>query len=247
MQITTTAIAFLSLAAGLWICGFWFLKVWRRSENKTPTNKKISLLLTLLFANFGLQNAIMGGGAALFPGNPEALYWSLAISHFFLITAALIAVYTSYYIFSPHLSPLFPMILAGVVGVAMHIGTILDHPLPYITPAGGIEWNMSYWLSVLVFLTLFISIGGNFYIFWNLFRRAKTKEVRNLAFILALAAFLGVVNVFIRLVILENESVRTRLFDLLLATIGIIFIGALLIWPLARRWLREVFKIKTAD
>lgn len=245
MQLNTTAIGFFVLALGLTVCGFWFLHAWRRSENKTPINRKISLLLTLLFSNFGLQNGLIGIGAVLFAKNPKGLYGTLVVSHVFLITSALIAVYTAYFIFAPKTSPLLALIMTGGVGVAMYSGILLDRPLPFLTEAGGIEWNMSYWLSVFVFLTLFISIGGTLFIFGNLYQHARTKETKNLALIIAGTALLGVINIFIRLIILENESFRTRLFDSLLTTIGIIFIVALLIWPLIKNWVLR--KTKTAD
>lgn len=235
MVVTTTAIAFISLSLGLTFCGLWFLKAFRKAGG-IGGDKKIGFLIASIFLLFGFNNGLIGVGALLFARNAEALYFILMASHFFLTLIAILGVYTSYYIFSPRLSPYLTMVLSGILGAIGIITTVITHPQPYISAQNSIEWGYSFSLSLLVFYILFISIGSTVYIFGRLFLTAKTRQLKILSLILSVLGLAGILLNFIKLVLLHNAdtAVRTSIYDFGTVLMGVVFIVALAIGPIIK-------------
>jgi hypothetical protein len=185
----------------------------------------------------------MGIGTYLFARDPEKLFLVLLANHFFLIVAALLGIYTSYYIFSPKKSTAIPTTLTVLLGFTTLVLTIINHPRPFMTLESGIDLNMGPLLSLTVFILLLTSIGSTVYIFGRLFFNSQTKEIKRLSLILALCGVLGVSNVFVRLIIFykANTALRTGVFDLILGILGLTFVICLFIIP----FLKKGFSYKT--
>lgn len=246
MIITTTSIAFILLSLGLTACGVWLLMTFKK-EGGVREYGKVGYLLSSLFLGFGLQNGIMGFGVLFFAKNSAALYYVLVISHIFLGAVALLGVYIAYYIFShQRLLSGFVVFIAGYIGINSVARTIATHPKPFITLQNGIEWNMGFPLSLLVFNTLLISIGSTLYIFIRLFLTAETREVKNISLTLSILALLGIVFAFIRLILLYNAdiAIRTRIYDFGIIAIGALFIISFLIVPVIKNLIQAT---KTKD
>lgn len=235
MVLTTTAAGFIILSIGLAICGWWFLDALKGAGRK-PENSKIGILLTCLFISSSVQNGVIGFGMLFFANSPEALYYALSAGNVFLIIFALLGVYTAYYIFSPGTSPKLGLLITGFLGILACVTTFLTHPLPRLTSENGIDLKMNFPLSVIVSYLLFISIGSMIYIFAKLAITATTRKVKNLALIIALLGVIGIVNIFIRFIVLyrAEDAVRTNIFDTGLVIIGITFIVALTLLPILR-------------
>lgn len=236
----------MSLAAGLAVCGAWFLHAFKKSGG-LKSDRKTGLLIGLLFSTLGIQNGIMGVGALVFARDPQGIFFSLLISHFFLAIGAMLGVYTAYYIFSPNLRPHLAIIVTALLGILCITLTITTPPQPFITTQNGIDLNMNTRLSVSIFYLLLIAIGSTFFIFSQLYRRIEKGSVKNLSLFLSIFAVIGITNIFVRLVLLRNTDPgnRTRFFDLFLEIIGIGFIGFLVIFPLYRNLLFRLKRLRS--
>ncbi len=237
MILTTTSTAFLTLSAGLAFCGWRFLRCYRQTV-KSAKGKKIGSLLGYLFIGAALQNAIMGFGLLIFAENSAAMALVLLLCNIELTLVALLGVYAAYYIFSPKASPYPLMTVSGIVGIIAFVAAMVNPPNPFLTPANGIDLNMSFPLALATFYLLLISIGANGYIFSRLYLTVAERKTKRLAGILAILAIAGIINVFIRLVLLSDYSAvgRTQSLDSGIALVGIGFIFALVIAPKIRDW-----------
>lgn len=199
---------------------------------------KIGFLLSLYFFGFAFETGvILGLGTLLFALNPEGLYLVVAAANSFLTILAAFGVYVAYYIFHPRLSPwpaIFAVFLLGILIVTL---TVASHPKPFITPARGIDWNVQFPLSLVTFYLLLIGIGGQLYIFVNLFFRAISREIKILSLILAVMALGGIADAFLRFVALHTVAadVRTRIYDFLHGFIGLGFILTIIIASFMRK------------
>jgi hypothetical protein len=237
MVITTTAVAFILLALGLGFCGFWFFRAFR----KNGRNSKIGVLLSTLYFGFSLQNGIVGLGVLLFTNNAEILFYILILSHFLVVAIGVIGIYTSYYVFLSKSSPKFPIVLGILLGIFAITALIADHPQPFLTSERGIDFNFNFITSLTTFYIFFVSIGSNVYIFTRLLFWDQNRQIRILSFILSLTGIFGIINIFIRFVVLYSFSVeaRTRIFDIGLEIISAIFIVILFLWPKLRNWIQS--------
>jgi len=238
MVITTTSVAFILLGLGLTFCGWRFLKAFWRSGGLKPENK-IGFFLTLFLFSFAFQTGvILGLGTLFFTQNSEGLSLVFIIANLFLTFVAMLGIYTAYYIFLPQRSPIPLMIITFLIGVATLILTVLYPPQPFVVASGGIEWDISFPLSLLIFYLLLISIGANLYIFGQLFFWEKKSEIKILSFVLAFLALGGIIDQFIRFILLHSAvgGVRTRIYDAIHALIGLAFIVGFVIFPLLRSY-----------
>ncbi len=234
-MINSTASGFILLAAGLSFCGFWFLRPYKKSNG----SGRVGFLLTIIFLGYGIQNGWMGLGMWIFAHNSEGLFVTLLVDNILLTITAAFCVYTSYYIFSPHVSPWRSIMLTVLLGTIATITTVISHPLPYLTAHNSIELNTGKGLGFLIFYLLFINIGSSIYIFGKLFKNSASRAVKNLSLLQCFLAVLGIANVFISLVLkhFKAGAAPPVLFDYTSATIGITFIIALVIIPLWKKWL----------
>jgi hypothetical protein len=239
MIITSTAISFILLSLGLALCGWRFLVVYRKTY-VGPDSSKIALLIAWQFIAFVVQNGVMGIGLLIFANDAVALSQVMLISGALITVPALLGVYIAYHIFSPKNSP-YPLmaVVCLIAGIMIATG-ITTPPTPYLTAQNNIDLRASFPLSVATFYLLLISIGSNGYIFTKLFFSASEKRMRRLCAILALISWVGVINVFIRLVLLYHSppDERSSLLDTGLLLQGLVFVIVLLIAPGIQNWLR---------
>jgi len=235
MVITTTGIAFILSSLGLAFCGLHFFKAFKNISTKQDHSRIGFLLSSHLIASASVLG-ILGLGSLIFAKNPEALYYILLISHFPLIIGASIGIYLIYYIFFPRISPRFTVAIAVLLGITIIASTVITHPLPFLNASGSIDWNMSRWLSVLLSYLVFLQIGSTLYIFYKLIFFAPSRMVRNFSLFIAIFSFFALVNHLIRFTFfaIESADLRTRIYDLVLAFIGISFIIGFLIFPFIR-------------
>lgn len=245
MIVTTTAIAFISLSVGLGVCGWRFLKAFRKM-NDSVGGGRIGFLLTLFFLGFTFQTGgILGLGTLFFAAVPGGLHVVAITANAFLTLLAILGVYTSYHIFSPRAAPWPAMILVllfGVIGVTLTIVTDLK---PFITSSGGVEWNAMPPLSLIMFFLLLMSIGSQLYIFTRLFLQAGTRELKITSAIIAFIALGGVITQFIRFILFRDGTAtafHSRVYDVATGLLGLIFIVGLVVIPFIRSRTTKVSK-----
>lgn len=234
MTLTTTAIGFLFLSLGLAFCGLRFFRAFQKIGGQRA-GRKIGILLSSMFFSNAVTVGMLGIGALFFGQNPEILYRILVISHFPLVLVGILGVYLVFHILFPSVSPWPAMTLVFILGIAVIIITIVTHPRPSIDASGGIDFNSSRLLSVLLSYLLFIGIGSFFAIFSHSFLRAKSREVRVVSFVLAAFALMGIINTFVRYLFPESFTpnfYRIRVYDMIHAFIGIVFISVFVLPPI---------------
>lgn len=238
MTITTTAISFSSISIGLAFCGIRFLQASKKNRDQWTKNKAGILLAVFIF-NFVLVNVPLAIGSLFFTGSPQIFYWLILVSNIFLTITAILGVYIVFYLSFPSISSLPGMILTCILGISLTTLTFVNHPHPFIDSRGAIDFNFSRGISVLLSYLLFISIGSTFLIFTPLFSKAKTREVKAISFMMSTMAIVGIINVFIRYLLpngITPDSLRNRLFDVILAILGLTFIVIFLLPPLLIKW-----------
>ena len=244
--ISTTSIAFILLSIGLAFCGYLFLRAFRKGDG---SQSKIGLLVSMLFLGFAFQTGvILGGGTAFFAGNPTGLFFVLIAANSFLTLIAMFSIYVAYYIFAPRTSPVPVIVLTAMIGIASVILQIITHPQPHITPQGGVDWGMSFLLSLLTFYLLFISIGSQAYIFIKLFFQAATRQIKLLSFLFGTIATIGILVQFVQFVVLYRVStdIRIRVYDVGTGLLGVGLIIAIVLLSLLFRKRSVVDKEKTS-
>lgn len=236
MIFTTTSVAFILLSLGLAICGWRFFGAFKISGEKE--HGKIRLLITLSFIVFAVQNGVLGFGMFFLAQHPLGMFWTLVGAVISLVFAALVSIYTFYYIFFPLCSPKLAMLVISILGIANIVGTFVIHPQPFMTQDNGIDWDLPLSLSVLIFSLLLIGLGAQFYIFRRLYAEARNREIRVLSLVFSTALAIGIVDTFVRFIILRNvESGQiAQLLDFGIALIGIIYI----IYVLAMQFLTNI-------
>ncbi len=178
MLINTTSIAFIFLGIGLTFCGWRFFRAFKKSGDQQKGNR-IGFLLAMFLFMFAFQNGIiLGLGTLLFANNPKNLFFILILANLFLALIAMFGVYVAYFIFAPRSSPLLPILIIALLSVIISVITFVDHPQPLINARNGIDWNISFRLSLSVFYLLLISIGTQFYIFIRLFFLTRIREIK---------------------------------------------------------------------
>jgi len=240
MILTTTSIAFILLSLGLAFCGWEFWRVSCRTEH--DSGEQTNWLVTFYFIFFAVQNSILGVGTLFFADNPRFLFWVLIATDLFLIVPCIIGIFAVYHIFFPKRSSYPLIVLSGVLAIAGLIVGLVALPQPFMTPQNGIDWNMPFSLSLIMFYLLFISIGTSFYIFLRLFRLARNREIRLFSLVMVIVASIGLVDSFVRFILLHgvDYSIRTNLYDIGVSLIGIIFILFFVFWPYIQERLRRV-------
>ena len=231
MFIPTTSIAFILLSVTLGFCGVRFFKAFQRNR-VLQENSRIGFLLALYFFGFAFQTGIiLGLGTLLFASSSQGLYFIVLSANIFLSFLAVFSVYIAYYIFHPQASPLPVMISVFSLGFFTVALTIAFHPVPFVTPAIGVDWNMPLPLSLSLFYLLLTSIGVQLYIFTNLFLRATTREIKVLSFLVAALALGSMIDAFLRFVLFHTATAdfRTRIYDLVNGLIGLGFIVAIIV------------------
>ncbi len=183
----------------------------------------------------------MGLGLLLFAKNPDALPYVIFISNLLILLPALIGIYAAYHIFSPNVSPYPLMFVTLLVWILLAYGSFTSPSLPQRMPDNSIDLNMNLLVSIAMFYLLLVAIGSNGYIFTRLSLAAEDRRIRIFSGILAVLGWLGVINVFTRLVLLYHASatVRNWLLDIVSGIVGLTFIIALVIAPKIRQWLRK--------
>jgi len=239
MQLTTTAVGFLLLSAGLGICGWQFLQVYAKST-KEEKSSRIRFLITHHFIAFTVQNGLMGLGILFFAKNQALLPYVVLLGSVVVVWPALVGIYSAYYIFSPRLSPYPLMGFASLVALFLTVYGLWYPPSVSLTVNKAMDLGLDWQLSLGTFYLLAMSIGTNAYIFLRLARVTMDKKTRRFASVIGVLGVAGVLNVFTRLVLLSSASmdIRSHSFDTGLALIGLVFITALLIAPPIWRWLR---------
>lgn len=241
MMITSTAISFSLFSAGLAFCGIRFFKAFQKIGG-SRAGRRIGILLSALFLSFALKFSVLAVGALFFVGKPE-IFYALVIAHLFLALISVLGIYLVFYILFPSISP-WPAVVAGfTLGMVVVALTILIPPRPFIDASGGVDWNLSRQLAIPLSYLLFFDIGTVFVIFTHSFLQTKTRGVKVISLIQMILSLIGIVNVFIRFLFpkgLVPEFLRTRVFDVTLATTGVIFLSIFLLPPIIIGWLSRV-------
>ena len=238
MVITTTAIGFILLGLGLTFCGWRFLKAFQKIGG-LKSGSRIGFLLTLFLFGFAFQTGVILGFGTLFTApDPKGILLVFIFANLFLTFLAMLGIYTAYYIFLPRKSPMTLMIIAFLIGVVTFVFTLMYPPQPFVAASGGIEWGISFPLSLLVFYLLLFGICAQLYIFGRLFFQEKTSEIKILSFVLTLLAFGGIIDQFVRFILLHGaaDDIRTRIYDITTAVIGMTFIVYFVFFPLFRSY-----------
>lgn len=240
MIITTTAIGFILLFIGLAFLGWQFLKVFNKKPGASGKNKAGKLLALCFFAT-AAHNFVLGFGALFFAENPQMLFKVSISSLFFLVAFALFSIYTAYYLFLPNSKPYYAMSIVVIVATAGLFFGLRSSALPFLTPTKGIDWNMGPQFSLVIFSLLLVSLSIFSYIFIRLFKNAETPKIRLLSSIIAASALIGILNIFIRLIVLQEMpgSIRTTTLDIGIGSLGALFIVGFIILPLINGWTKE--------
>lgn len=240
MTLTTTGVGFLLSSLGLTFCGVRFFRAFQ-NIGSPGTKSQIGILLSTFFLGTALQHAVLAVAGLFFTGSSEALFVLLVISIFILTLVTALGVYLLLYILFPFVSPWQWVTSTLLFGATIVFFTIAAHPLPFIDSGLGIEWNMPHLLAVILSYLIFLNIGIPIPIFINAYLLAKSRGVKIISMVIVLLSFLGIINVFIRFLLLENVNtdLRTRIFDVILTIIGLVFIVAFLLPP---RTIVRIFK-----
>lgn len=240
MVFTTTGIAFSVSTFGLVLCSFWFFKAFQKIGG-LRSGSRVGILLSVFFLGLAFQHAILAVGGLFFVTMPDVLYAILAVDHFVLAIVTALGVYLAFYILFPKFSP-WPATLGtfafGLLGTAL---TIFSHPKPFIDVSNSIDWNMGRPAELSIYYLLLFSLAAPFLIFIKNFFQAVSRDVKIVSFILALAHFLGLINVSILFsgLFSEEDSLRTNVFGKVLGIIGILFIIGFLVIPIMSGWVSK--------
>lgn len=156
------------------------------------------------------------------------------LDHIVLTLATALGVYLTFYILSPTISPWPAVIGTFILGITVAISTIIVHPLPFLDANGGMEWDIPRWLSVILSYLIFLNIVPLLAIFASAFLLAKSREVKTTSLIIIILGLLGIANVFFRFLFPRGliSDLRSRVFDVTLAGIGLVFIALFLPPPI---------------
>lgn len=240
MVITTTGIAFSISSIGLAFCGLRFFRAFQKMGGLRPGNR-VGILLSILFLGFSLQHGILAIGGLFFAQVSEVLYVILVIDHFVLVFVTALAVYLAVYILLPKISP-WPLTTAiFLFSSFVNVLTINERFLPFVTVANSIDWNMPHVLKLLWYNILLIGIGAPFLVFAKNFFLAQTRGVKNISLVMMAIHFAGIVNVSIIFsdFLTGAGEIRFKVFDVILAIIGIVFISAFLLVPVVAGWISK--------
>jgi len=200
MIITKTAVVFTMLGLGLGMCGWQFLRTFR----KESSDSKAGLFLSTFIFFAALQNITLGLGVLFFVRNAPALASVYIITQILLATQAFLGIYVVYYIFSKTLRIKIGMGATVALGIILVGLTVIERPEAIITKYGNVDWAMSYPLSLATFLMLSISIGSFIYIFLRLFKDAITRKLKYFSLGLASAGIVALAGIFVKFVLLAD-------------------------------------------
>ncbi|MEK7084399.1 MAG: hypothetical protein AAB932_04145 [Patescibacteria group bacterium] len=225
MVVTTTAVAFILVSIGLAFCGFRFFRALPQAGVGQPKGRVRVLLGGHLLAS-SVTMGSLGLGSLFFTHNPQALFAVLLFSHIPLTLATVFGVYLTFHIFFPHVSPWPAVVGVALLGAVVFIATIVVHPLPHLTAGNGIDWDMPRLLSILFSYLVLLQIGSELYVFSRLFLQVPAGEVKKLSLFIAGSASLAMINHAVRFTffLINAPNLQSRVYDLVLAFIGIAFI-----------------------
>ncbi len=236
MTLTSTGIAFSISSIGLAFCGIRFYEAFKKMGGSS-SGRQTGILLSIFYLSLSLQHAILAIGGLFFANSPETLYVILSIDHILLGLITALGMYLMFYIFFPRLSPWPATYAILILGIFVAWLTVVTHPLPFVTEANNMDWNLSYQLKIWTYLLLVINTGLPFVIFSRNFFFAKTRQVKNISLIIMSIHFLGIINISILFnKILAINEVKNEVFNTILIVIGLLFIVAFLIMPLIMKW-----------
>lgn len=100
---------------------------------------------------------------------------------------------------------------------------------------------MPHRLKLLWYIILLVGIGAPFLVFVKNFFLAQSRNVKNISLLLMAIHFAGMVNVSIIFsdFLTGIREIRSKVFDVVLAVIGIAFIFAFLIVPFVAGWISK--------
>ncbi len=245
MVITTTAVAFITSSFGLGLCGFLFLRAFRKMGGLATGNKASFLFLGLIFST-AIQHSIMGFGNLFFAQSSTALQGVVVVANIFLALSSAFGTYLISYLFLTKLSPWPVTIITSLLGFAVVLATGLAKFSPFVDVGGGIDWNFPHWLEVLIYLLVFVNIATLLCASVAMFFRSKNPAVRIVSLALIIVTSLGLMNIFLRFILLPATvgPLRTRFFDVTLITIGLVLITGLLMAPFLRKRISDYWMSK---
>ena len=162
------------------------------------------------------------------------------MDYFISAAVAAFSVYMAFYILFPKVPP-WP-VAAGtfLFGVLVTSLVINSHPQPFIDAKNSINWNLPQWLDMLAYLLQLLTIGPFFAIFIKNFFHATTRAAKNISLVIAILAFVGIVNVSILFTpLVKTPILRARFFAILMGVIGLIFIIFFFLIPAIKSWHRK--------
>lgn len=240
-MLTTTGIGLLIFSLGLAFGGFRFFKAFRKVDGSS-TGSKIGILLCTTFFGAALVLGILAIGTLFFAQNSEVLYKILVVSHIPLTLTAMVGMYLVFYTIFPSLSPWPGVSVALALGVNLIVLTILTHPRPFIDASGSVDWNMSLILAMSLCSVVFVNIGTQLTIFIHSFFYTKSREVRVVSFVMILILLVNIVNMFTHFLLphITDDFLRTRIFDLMFAVMGLLFIIIFLLPSILVKWFSKL-------
>lgn len=234
MTLTSTAIGFSLLSLGLLFCGLRFFSAFQKIGDSRAGSKTGILLSTMFFSN-AITVGILGAAALFFARDSETLFRFFLVSDIPLLLTAILGIYLIFYILFPSVSPWPAVAAVSALGTSVVILTVITHPLPFMDASGGINWNTPRILAVPLSYLIFIHIASPLVIFTHAFLHTKSREVKIISMIQVVLASAGIMNISVRFLLPEGiafDFVRTRVSDILFASIGLILIGVFVFPPI---------------
>lgn len=227
MIITPTSVGFILLAVGLGVCGWYFLAAFKKESQFKKDRRSISYLLSSFLLVSALQNGVFGIGVLFSDLNPDIFFVTVLFNNVLLTINTMLGVATVCFIFFPFFARRFFISLVGLLGFSLIIYTVLVRDIIVATFRNhNLYTTVDSPLSSLLFLLLFINIGSFIFIFSQLSSRAHRRDTRMFSGLLSVFGIAGLINVFMRFVILPR--VNPNAFGLEIST-GFIGIGILVL------------------
>jgi len=228
MVVTTTGIAFLLSSIGLAFCGIRFFGAFQRLD---PSKSLSGVLLSAYYLATSTQHGILAISCFVFATNSEALYAIQVIVLFSDSLLAAFGVFLFFYILLPGYTRKPFVLIVLLFGLFVTYVGVVAHPAPILAANNTINWNNPLPLNILINLLLLISIGALLPIYLKNYFLAETKNSKKIFGGLVLLHFLGMVNVTILFLInyASLDYLRNRIFDIILMSIGLIFLTIFLL------------------
>jgi len=145
LTISFTGIAHLLAFFAVIVLSHRLFQYWKKEKN---IFSRIFFYFFFLFAIFMLITAI---GGLFFADNAQALRWVIILTSFIQNIGLAAFAYLIVYLKLPRISPWIGAVLVFVLGMISTIWIFLSDFTPYLTEAGGIDWDIQNILGLNLF------------------------------------------------------------------------------------------------